>query len=34
MTGNGKNTTHKKGDDRGMVYDILLTTLYIIQLVK
>ena len=27
MTGNGFNPTYKKGDDAGMVYDIVLTTL-------
>ena len=27
MTGNGKHTAHKNGDDLGMVYGIVLTTL-------
>ena len=29
MTGNGKHTTYKSGDDRGMVYDCFTLSIYI-----
>ena len=34
MTGNGKHTTYKNGDDRGMVYGIVLPTLIIYKVIK
>ena len=34
MTGNGKHSTHKHGDDWGVVYGIVLTTIYMCVCVR